>query len=674
MAAASSSSDGSQRPIICDGRYEVRLNETIPELMEVGARACAAGGARGGGNYCALIPNANHLPRTDSYHAAQNITVSSITRFIAHDVLYMPETGRKHPVLIFERPVGQRLMSSPNEERPPLLSDLGFRQMVESMAEAMQDMHLAGVCHGSINPSRLFQREVGSQLQLGPYLATAAGTNQWAACETIERMMADPTGRGPPLPSDDIYAAGVSLLILMLGRLPVAHLSEADLLAAKIEKGTMMTLLAGSKLPSAFSEILRGMLADDSRQRWALDDIRHWLGGRRLGNKPAAPAKKGQRAMEFDGKGYHNIRALTHAMANKPDLAISIIEDGTLDRWMRRSLMDEESANLVAETVAGSAAFMKGATPAERMVARVCVTLDPAAPVRLRGISVLPYGMGSRLAHQMMSNETPRGVQDILLAQLMTHWSQQQFDGGVSFMGTLQIFDGCRMLLDRATPGYGIERILYELNPGVPCLSSMIETEYAQTPAEVLLAMEAVAGNRNAESAREPMDRHIAAYMLTRQRKISDRFFPLLASSIPAGQRSIAILSIYAEVQRRNSVEAVPHLAAWLAGLLVPATERFHRRTLREKVLNDLRKAAKKGQLDQMLNLIDDGDLIAKDEKAYKEARQEHYYWEHMARKLGSDPVAREQVLLHQGRLITSFMAIFTAMISGVLIIFFMVM
>jgi len=674
MAAAPSSSDISSRIIVGEGRYEVRLNDNLPEFYENGVKACVAGGARGGGNYCALIPDPEHLPRTESFHAAQNVSNPNVLRFIAHDIFLNPETNRKQQVLLFERPGGQRLMSSPNDERSPMLGDLAFRQMVESLADAMQDMHLAGVCHGSINPSKLFQREAGSQLQLGPYLALAAGANQWLACETIERMMADPTGRGPPLPSDDIYAAGVSLLILMLGRLPVASLGPIELLSLKVEKGTMMALLSGAKLPSAFSEILRGMLADDSRQRWGLDDIRHWLGGRRLGNKPANPVKKGQRALEFDGHGYYNARALANAMASKPDLAISIIEDGTLDRWLRRSLLDDELANLVAETIAGSSSFTKGATPAERMVARVCITLDPAAPVRLRGVSVLPYGLGPRLAHQMMGQQPPRGVPDILAAQLMTHWSHQQYDAGVSFVGTLQIFDGVRMLLERPSPGYGVERALYELNAGAPCLSSMIDREYAMTPADVLRAVEAVAASRNPGEQREPIDRHIAAYLLAHQRKINDRFFSLLTPSTPPGQRAIAILSIYGDVQRRNNVEPLPQLANWLAGMLEPSMERFHRRSLRDRIYADIKRAAKKGMLDQMVGIVDDAAVIEKDEKAFSEARGEYQYWEHMARKLSNDPEAREKILLYQGRMITSFLAIFAAMLSGVLVIFFMVM
>lgn len=667
----------SARQTVCNGRYEVRLDDPLPDLDGPGGKAynvtSLRGGSAGGASY-AFVPHRDMLPRAESFGNALNVNTPNVIRFIDHDVLFNVHTRRHHPVVLLERPMGVRLIGSPHEERTPVNADIPFRQLVESLHDAMRDMHLAGAFHGCVNPSNMYQREAGMQVQLGDYLSAPAGVNQWDACETIERQMADPAGRGPPTAADDMYAIGASLLILMLGRLPAHHLLPQELLIAKIEKGSMMALLGGAKLPSAFSEIIRGLMMDDPRQRWSLDDLQHWLGGRRLGNKSAGTLKKAQRTLEFGKGAYLNVRTLTHAMSKDVEAAARLIEDGSLDRWLRRSLMDEELANLIADTVAASTVYTKGGTPAERLVARVCITLDPMAPIRFRDTAVLPYGLGTRMAQRFLAGQTPKDVPDILLAQLITHWSQQQLLQGIDATSVQQTYEGARILLERSMHGFGLERILYEMNPSLPCLSPMIERYYAVTPKTVLESMEREVAEHPDENDREPMDRHIAAYLLARLKRMNDRFFSLLAADSQPSQRAIAILSILADAQRKASVNELPALAERLAHLVEPAMDRFHNNMLRDKVLRDLRRSAKRGRLDEMVAIIDDGSTISKDEEGFRAARAEYQHWERQARALAIDPAIRERELTHQGRQITSFIALFVAMIVMLGAIFMKVM
>lgn len=672
MAAPEKPAASGERLPISGGRYDLLLGSPLGELSHPGANAYAVQMGRGSSNLYALIPNQNEYPRDELLANALNINSPASVKYVDHDIVYLPGPGRYRPVLIFERPAGQPLMTSMSDTITPITNELIFRQAVESMYDGLRDIYLAGLNHGRINTTNVFIREGGSGLlQLGECLSTQPGKNQHYAFETIERMMATPVGRGIPAAPDDIYAAGVTLLIMLIGRPPALSLPPDDLLAAKIEKGSMMALIAGMKLPSAFSEIFRGMLADDPNQRWDLDDISHWLGGRRMGSKAAAQQRKAQRLFEFGGKGHASARQLANAFAKDPEKAMGHIEDGSLDRWIRRSVGDDDLADSVAEAIQTAASSQRGGSATDRTVSRVCIAMDGLAPIHFREVAVLPNGIGPLLAYTMSSNQSPKTVADILSAQVITFWLNRQgaFTGEVSQL--LQIFEGQRMLLERPQFGFGVERVLYELNPALPCLSPMLEKHYANTLKLLAIGLEEFATTLPPdEIKREPMDRHIAAFVLARHRRMNDRLFPLMAPNSDSGQRAIAILSVLAELQRKFHTEPMPALAEWIGRLLQPVIDRYNNRNMREKVQRDLKKLVRKGDLAGMMDLIDDGNARKQDEDGFVAARTEWLQWENYARELSSNSAARQAKMIYQGRQVTSFISIFISLAVMAITIF----
>lgn len=651
------------RITICNGRYEVFPGTAIPHMNQPGAKAYAVQGVRGGGALVGLVPDLHEFPRHDASPSALNVNSLYVFRYVDTDVAYWPEAGRHRPVVIIEKPAGQPCMNSVTDERPPLPGELHFKQAVESLHDGLRDIYLAGLSHGRINPTNLFIRESGNYtLLLGECLSTAPGKYQHYGFETIERMMAKPVARGPAASPEDIYAAGVSLLLILLGRLPALSMPPEELLQAKIEKGSMMALLTGMKLPSAYSEFFRGVLSDDPELRWGLDDISHWLGGRRMGSKPAGQLRKAQRTLEFGGRFYLLPRLLANAMSKSPDMAARIIEDDSLDRWLRRSIGDEEMAETLQEAISSAASVTRGGSSVERLVSRACVALDSTAPIRFRDVSGMPTGLGALLAELLSQGQQPRTVADIISSQIISFWSNQPNNFNGENTAVSQIYEGLRMLLERNQPGYGIERILYELNLQMPCLSPMLDDLYPLSLKALAQGIERHSSTVPAdETTREPMDRHIAAFILSRHKRMNDRLFPLLDPKAEKGSRAIATLSILAEIQKKFHNEPMPHTSEWLARLLAPSLERYNNRALRDRLGKELKRASRKGDLEALLALVDDSNVQRNDKDGFYCARTEWSQWEKAARELSSNTAAREAAILTQGRQITAFIGIFAA-------------
>ena len=145
----------------------------------------------------------------------------------------------------------------------------------------------------------------------------------------------------------------------------------------------------------------------------------------------------------------------------------------------------------------------------------------------------------------------------------------------------LQQFERLTGIVEKSTFGNGIERALYELNPSLPCLSPILRTQYVTTPR----AHAAGAGTRGdgiVARPHEPMDRHIAAFLIVRDRR-SEMLLEAINSPESAPRHGLSMLKLYSEMQNRHGPERLPHLAQWLAPLLEPATRRYFGKALRER-------------------------------------------------------------------------------------------
>jgi hypothetical protein len=185
----------------------------------------------------------------------------------------------------------------------------------------------------------------------------------------------------------------------------------------------------------------------------------------------------------------------------------------------------------------------------------------------------------------------------------------------------VQTFGLMRTFLERPGPGYGIERVLYELNAAVPCMSPMVRAHHAATPGELLQALDDAATRPN--RPREPVDRHVVAFLAARFRKVDDRLLALVGGADP-GRRVAALLTILWETQRRFGPAELPNLSAWVAELLEPALERFRSRPTRERLKAQFTRAARGGDLDQLMRLIEDKELVRRDGVGFAAARHQY--------------------------------------------------
>ena len=436
--------------------------------------------------------------------------------------------------------------------------------------------------------------------------------------EPLERAISMPLGRGTGTHLDDCYSFGMTLAVMVLGQNPFKGMTDDEIIRLKIERGSFGAVVGNKRLQPSHIELLRGLLADDSRQRWTATDLEQWQSGRRLTPKNTDAGKRASRGLAFSGKEYWQSRPLATGLSTNVVDAVKILENGTVDKWLRRSLNDEDRADRLTEAMDSLKESGKTANYEEQLVARSCIALDPSAPIRYRGVSTMPAGIANLLVDALATGSNIQALSEIISSQLVTLWVEMQPEPKPEYIALAQQFERMRNLIDKTSFGNGLERIAYELNPGLPCLSPLIRSQYVTAPKHVLPALERAASGAN--RSREPMDRSLASFLIVRDRR-SEVLFESMAAPESSPRRGIAYLTLFSEMQYRYGPDNLPNLAQWILPFLDVSINRFLGKELKEQLRAQIREAATRGDLGILLQLIDDPRRVERDKQDFMAAR-----------------------------------------------------
>lgn len=653
-------------PIDLGGRCEIMPGTPLPEFDSPGGRAYAGRLTRDRRTECFVIVTDQPVPaRIDVMSNFRAIESPAVMRLLDWGTVdWMPD-GRRRFVLVFERPGGRRAMNSLAETREPIGDDQIIRAIMPPMLTALREMHTRGFTCGGIRPTNLFQKDPAANgLIIGDCLSVPVGYGQPVLMETIERGMAQPSGRGPGTIGDDLYSLGLSLMLLHLGYNPLADLDDDAILRVKMDRGTYSALTSQLRLPQSLVEPLRGLMIDDAKQRWTLSDLDLWLQGRRMSPKQPQVARRGARPFEFQGEEILHCRALSRALARNSAAAVPQIERGDVEKWVRRSVGDEARAEAMQTAIASAAAGGRGASQEDKLVTRVAIALDPPAPIRYRGLSVMPDGLGPALAEAMWQNVSVQPFAEFVVAQFPHFWVNCQIDFRPEHVPMVQAYDGYRALLEHVGMGFGVERIVYELCPPCPCLSPPLRDYYVLTPAELLSALDHLATKPN--RGRDPVDRHVLGYITTHHKKLNDRLLIPLSNPHDPARRMVAMISVLADVQNRFGPARVPHLCGWLVVLMEPVFKRFKNKETRERMKAEVTNVARDGVLDALVRIVDNPDAIRADDKGFLGAMRQYESLTKQIDRLRASITDRTGLAEGMGRQVA---AVITSVIAGLSII-----
>lgn len=612
-------SGGSENALLVGGRYEVNPQQPIPELDCGPATAYAATEVRGTArNVYALMSDPQLPPRFDIVPTVRRIDHNNLVRVLDWGVIDWPQDGRRRPAVIVERPGGPKVMSTLADQIEPFREEPLTRRVIQPFAQVLTELKYQGLAHRNIQPDNLFfdgnDRE-RAPIMLGEGVSAPAGFVQHAAYAPIECCLAEPAGRGEGDESHDLYAFGVTLAALLIGQSPLFGLSDEEIAQRKIMQGSYAALVGSHRLPLPLMEVLKGLLNDDAAERWALEDLDMWIGGRRLSPKQQVLPAKSSRPLEINGESYVTARDVAAGLGKHWDIALTVVEDGTLDNWLRRSLSDESRTEVVS--AARAEADNSSTDKADQGLAKVCIALDPLGPIRMRNFSAGLDGIGPLLSARFADPAAVEQFTKIIDANLPAYWMNLCLKPKPEYFRHASSFERVRSYIENPLMGQGVERALYDLNPTTPCRSPLLETNFVVNLDQLLPALEHIAVS-NPGILGNVVDTHIAAFIASRVKATLASEFRALHNPEDAFDAALAATRVLSVVQDSNAMEPAPALCGYLEKLLQPGVDQYHNRTRRSEILENLRAASTSGSFGKLLATIDNYEDRTNDEYEYR--------------------------------------------------------
>lgn len=584
-------------------QFEIRPHQRLPHLDVPGATAYGAlDTISGNDRLFALVCDGKQFPRIEVMKKLLEVECDELLRLVDFGAAYWPADqasglAPNRLMVIYDRPAGNALINDLSAVSPPMSEYDVLRHVLMPAVKGLTHLRKHNLTHRGIRPTNLFFSDGARQsIVFGDCVTTPPAYAQPALFESLESAMANPAGRGPGDRRDDIYSLGVTLLFLLLGRHPRPELDDEALLAARLANGSFATLVGRTPVPALLSEALRGMLSDDALRRWDDQDLENWLLDHKRRPQTSLLTQKSERPFQFEGQDYYNCRSLAHAITRHWRSTALADRKKELITWIERGVSDIARRDMVEHAYDMPSVGAGAGAPI--LNARLAMALDPAAPLRYKSFSTIIDGIGPILTSCVNDAGKTQELAELVRAELHIDWLNLQRVGGRDFGDMVSVYRRLGNYIKSPLPGLGVERCLYELNPGQHCLSPLIEHDYVVSADEILPALE-----RNAPRDGSPFDRHIAAFIADSLEGDLSKSLDLASYRDPIRAAS-GLIVLYASLQRKFGPGSLPGLTRWLANCAQPIVASIHHRAFRKRVEAELPAVIKAGSLVALQNYL----------------------------------------------------------------------
>ena len=597
------SKETSKKVLIKD-RFEINFDASIPWLNNNGATAYAVSDridtAR---KLFALVCDGETSPRLSILPYLKSIDNPALLKLVEFGTVCLPETKKHRMVLIYEMPLGGKVFENGvctldfenNHEK--------FKNVILSFLVLSETLKSMNITHRAIRPDNLyFIDENKSEIVIGDCIAAFPAYYQPAIYEAIDSLYADKLARGNGNEKNDIYSIGMTALALYVGHEISTNITDAETLRLKIRKSSFSFISSVEKIPTDFSSLFKGMLNDDSGLRWGYSQVLSFFSGKQVSLGNNSSSERPKRALNIDGEKVYMPRDVVYSMHNNISEAYDLIISGKLSNWAKNGLENEKLASQIDAIVKQE---LSSAGNKDLTIARISILIYHSLPIRYHNIAFFPDGIAKAVFYEMKNKKSIKDYNDIFSTDLIKLWYQMQ--ESLRAPGNITEF---RVYIMRSEIGYGIERIIYDIDNDLPCISSLFENEFVSSAPQVLKALNASFEQTNITS--QPYDRSIIAFLRCKMGKKIDNYLAGLYSNRSEIKAS-AILQLYSMMQTKFGPSELVNLARWLVNYCKPMILVYHNKKYQKYLEKELVKIYQHGKLYEILNLLENEVALEKD-------------------------------------------------------------
>lgn len=616
--------------------------------------------------YYALICDTRIPPRVNMIAGLMNSGISGMSCPQDWGVIEWLD-GRLYYAIAFEQPGTKRLMRDLGDTFAPFSDKMISRSLLAPAYHMLSELASRGYTHRAIRPTNIFLNGgMENSVVFGECCSKLSAFDQPVAFEPIESALCHPIARGDGGISDDIYALGVCLGILLQGFNPLHGLSNQEIIDKKMTMGSFYTLMGNARVSPMMMEALKGMLSDSHKTRWSLKDLDNWLNGRQAMAHTSLSRPKAARAFQFLGQPYQYLSHLAAALGKNWLQGSEEIMKKPMGIWLKRSANDEEKAEAFEKLIAQSYADESGSNDAT--LSRICNVLYPEGPIFYKSVAFMPDGLKNLLLITHESNNIHSVIYDVVEKRILGSWIGRQGSLPLQYSNSLEAVNHWKKYLNTQGIGFGIERCLYEANPGMLCLSPLVFRHTVTDIVSLMHVLDLISLDFT-DFSKLNLDTHLASFIMASMQNSGISFAKMINLEDVAQQR-LGWLGLLSLVQQKKRIGALPHLAAAIYPWLAPILDLYHSRSRQNRIKEELEKAAKSGSLVGMMAVLQNYAEIINDKNGFYRARYEYLTLKIKAEEINLNNQKKMEHNLPIGQQIVAFFAGSTAALFMIAILY----
>ncbi len=571
----------------------------------------------------ALICRTDLPLRISTMMAMRGVKSQGLIMLVDYGVADWTPLGRRVMVVIYEQPIGGRVLDTPGGFFEPVGEVLFPKKVIKPLFQAMSTLAIRGVQHRSVRLDNLWWIDSSKEhLALGDCVTTPPSFDNPYVYEPLHMLLANRESRGNGVMKDDLYALGMVFIAMLAGRDFPEPPSLDEVIRTKFNYSSYSAYGLEAPIPLTLTEVIRSLVMDHEDDRWNLRALELWLNGKRA--NPVAPrqVKRASQPFWFEGVGYYTARELAQAMSLNWDAALAPAMDGRLEIWLRRGLEDNPIADTIMNVVKVPASKIGDPRMlADAALARALIVLDPTAPLRYRDVRMPLDAFGMGMAYAMMQKKSYRSYVEMVLLNLPQTAINVQGIQNPDILQYEEVFKVASTTMQNPAVGMGVERCAYDMNEALHCQSPLIESQMVYEVRHLLTAMDRVAPTVDAKI--RPIDRHLAAFVAARWDRDSKAQYRAL-NDPNQDRQLIGMVSLLALLQWRLDAPPVYGLTAWIGEHLESIIQTYHGQGRRKYLEAEIPRMLKKGSLPDLYNLLDDQGQRSADAEGFVWAKAEY--------------------------------------------------
>jgi len=610
-------------PTLIAERYRVNLQRPMPHLDTAGGKAYAVEDQRDSGSRLYAVVHEPGVPyRREAMDELVQAPAINMLNPLAREKLAPASGHSERLITLLEAPGGPSLADA--EAGLPINAHRLRQHVVPGLIKALRALHDRGINHRAIRPQTIFfASEALDEVVLGECVTAPPGADQPDYCEPLERASAERHGRGEGDAPSDLFALGAALVAAHLGETPGGGRDPEKLFAARVAQGSFWALSGGAEIPGIVGSLIRGLVTDDSEERWTLREVRAWLDSALPKRRRVHTLWTFARPVSFRGESFSDRRLLARELARHPLEGAAFLRSLDFSNWVASmittELFSERLERLLAVHSEGDLSSSRHGDHA--MVARVCAHFDPRGPIRFRDLSPCIDGIGPALAQAYRTRAESRLEQfnDLFADNVLLSILEIVGERHPTVKRQIYPLSEAARRIREDSPGGGLTRALYDLNESLPCLSPQFQDRWIDTPEALLAALnERASGSGELSSL---LDSHVLAFFASRVDRAEIYIARMGTGGSDRIHRMVAILELLAFLQTTLKARNFQSLTEKVATALRGLAREIRSKSRREAALARLDRLGRKGDLRLLKESLDLRRLIDQDARGFHQAR-----------------------------------------------------